>query len=238
MKTTNKAGPFVPGSLAAMLAAAAGCLVTGLSDPADQVAKTSASKPQEDAQTTAKAKEHIIRVESKIESVGPEVAGSFSGGFEKFSGKISVANGEIAVDKVIIDLDSTWTDTDRLTEHLRSPGFFDVANRPTASLALASLVASNAQHIVTGNLDLCGVNKSITFPAEVEVAVDAVTAKSEFAIDRKDFNITYPCKPNDLIRDNVVLKLARKATPGEPRSENRQSNKPPVGLEAFRESPL
>lgn len=55
-------------------------------------------------------------------------------------------------------------------------------------------------------------SKSISFPAKIQVADDTVTVDSEFAINRKDFNINYPDKPNDLIRDNVVLKLAIKAT--------------------------
>ena len=77
---------------------------------------------------------------------------------------------------------------------------------------------------LTGDLELHGVTKSITFPADVQVAEDAVTVKAEFAINRKDFNINFPGKPNDLIRDNVVLKLDIKATPGEPRPEDQLAN--------------
>jgi hypothetical protein len=37
--------------------------------------------------------------------------------------------------------------------------------------------------------------------------------KSEFAINRKDFNIVYPGKPDDLIKDEVLLKLDIAAKP-------------------------
>jgi hypothetical protein len=37
--------------------------------------------------------------------------------------------------------------------------------------------------------------------------------KSEFDINRKDFGIVYPGKPDDLIRDEVVIRLDLKATP-------------------------
>ncbi len=40
---------------------------------------------------------------------------------------------------------------------------------------------------------------------------DSVSGTSEFAINRKDFKIVYPGKPDDLIRDDVVLKLSLKA---------------------------
>jgi hypothetical protein len=38
-----------------------------------------------------------------------------------------------------------------------------------------------------------------------------VTFDTEFAINRKDFGIVYPGKTDDLIRDEVVLRLNVKA---------------------------
>ena len=73
---------------------------------------------------------------------------------------------------------------------------------------------------MTGNLDLHGVTKSISFPADIQISDNEVAVKAEFAINRKDFNINYPGRPNDLIRDNVVIKLDLKATPGPPRPED------------------
>jgi len=60
---------------------------------------------------------------------------------------------------------------------------------------------------VTGNLELHGVTKSITFPATITVQGDTVAVKAEFAINRKDFGIVYPGKPDDLIKDDVLLRL-------------------------------
>jgi polyisoprenoid-binding protein YceI len=75
-------------------------------------------------------------------------------------------------------------------------------------------VARKAPHTVTGRLDLHGVQKTITLPAHINVAADAVTVNSEFAINRKDFGIVYAGKADDLIRDEVVLKLSVKAPRG------------------------
>ena len=36
------------------------------------------------------------------------------------------------------------------------------------------------------------------------MGVDKVEADAEFAINRKDFNITYPGKPDDLINDDEI----------------------------------
>ena len=36
---------------------------------------------------------------------------------------------------------------------------------------------------------------------------DTVKTKAEFSINRKDFNIVYKGKPDDLIREEVVIKF-------------------------------
>ena len=64
---------------------------------------------------------------------------------------------------------------------------------------------------MTGNLTLHGVTKSIQFPAKIAVAPEAATLDSEFFINRKDFGINYPGMTNDLIRDEVVIRLAVRA---------------------------
>ena len=121
-------------------------------------------------------------------------------------------------------MQSTWADDDRLTGHLKSPDFFDVQQFPVATFTATTIEQSGAPQKVTGNLDLHGVKKSVSFPANIRVANDAVTVKAEFAINRRDFNINYPGMPNDLIRDNVVLKLDIKATPGPARPEDQLTN--------------
>jgi polyisoprenoid-binding protein YceI len=51
------------------------------------------------------------------------------------------------------------------------------------------------------------VTKSISFPATIKINSDAVDVDTEFAINRKDFGIVYPGMPDDLIKDDVLLKL-------------------------------
>ena len=69
-----------------------------------------------------------------------------------------------------------------------------------------------ATHTVTGELDLHGVKKTISFPATLAVTADGATGTAEFSINRKDFGLVYPGKPDDLIRDDVGIKLSLKAT--------------------------
>ena len=86
----------------------------------------------------------------------------------------------------------------------------DVAKFPKASFASTSIKAGGekgASHTVTGNLTLHGVTKSITFPATIKTTGTGIDADAEFAINRKDFGLVYAGKPDDLIRDDVVIKL-------------------------------
>ena len=66
---------------------------------------------------------------------------------------------------------------------------------------------------VTGNLDLHGVTKSISFPASISVGEQEITATAEFSINRFDFGIVYPGMTDDLIREEVVISFDLKATP-------------------------
>ena len=71
-------------------------------------------------------------------------------------------------------------------------------------------------HVITGNLDLHGVSKSISFPATVRLSAAGVEVDSEFAINRKDFSIVYAGMPDDLIKDDVLMKITLRAKPATP----------------------
>jgi len=204
------------------LAALAACMLAGCSDPADKVHKASASDPKKsNSGSPSPGKEYVVRAESTIGFVGSKVTRSHNGGFKNFAGKINVASGKVAgTPEFKIAMQSTWADDQRLERHLKSPDFFDVATYPVTTFTVTGIEAAGAQQKVTGNLNLHGVSKSISFPADLRVADDSVTIKAEFAINRRDFNINYPGMPNDLIRDNVVIKLDLQATPGASRPQD------------------
>lgn len=147
---------------------------------------------------------------SKLGFVGAKVTGTHDGAFNKFKGTITAPDGKVESAKVdvTIDMSSVTTDNERLTGHLKSPDFFDVAQFPTARFTSTRIEPKeDGTARVTGNLTLHGMTKQISFPATVMVSGDSATAKAEFGINRKDFGIVYAGKPDDLIRDEVLLKL-------------------------------
>lgn len=158
----------------------------------------------------------VIASDSKVEWVGSKVTGSHDGGFEKVSGTITLVNGtpEGSIVDVAIDATSLWSDNENLTGHLKSADFFDVATYPEARFTSTAIAAApEGGYSITGDLTLHGVTKSITFPATITVAESEVTANAEFSIKRFDWNIVYAGKADDLIRDDVLIKLAIVARP-------------------------
>jgi polyisoprenoid-binding protein YceI len=153
---------------------------------------------------------------SKVGFVGAKITGTHEGGFKTLQGKVTLPGNtpEKGSVKVEIDTTSVYTDAEKLTGHLKSPDFFDVEKFPKATFESTEVKVGGeggATHTVTGNLNLRGVSRSITFPARVKLEGDTFSLDAEFKINRKEFGIVYAGKADDLIKDDVVMKLAIKA---------------------------
>jgi polyisoprenoid-binding protein YceI len=178
-------------------------------------ASTPASNAAVAAQPASKSGETlpVTPENSKVLFTGSKVTGKHEGGFNKFNGSINLVNGKPEESSVSVDIEtpSVFTDTDDLTKHLQTGDFFESAKFPKASFASTKIVSDSAKgannYTVTGDLELRGVKKSVTFPATIVVDNSNVSVKSEFSINRKDFGIVYAGKADDLIRDDVVIKL-------------------------------
>lgn len=155
---------------------------------------------------------------SKIEFVGSQVTGHHDGSFGDFSGQIDYhGTPENSRVNVTIKTASLVADDPKLTEHLKTADFFDVAKIPEATFVSTAIKPGGdkgASHTVTGNLTLHGVTKAITFPATISVTPDAATVESSFSINRKDFGINYAGPADNLIRNDVVLTFHIRATKG------------------------
>ncbi len=177
-------------------------------------AATKADDPASAPATKSAADSAVERLEfseatSKLEFVGSKVTASHPGGFAKFSGTIELdpANLTASRVKVSIDVHSAFSDSEKLTGHLLSADFFDAAAHPEATFDLTKITATDGAYELAGTLQIRGMTKSISFPAKIDVADSAVTATAEFSINRKDFNMAYPGRADDLIRDDVLIKL-------------------------------
>ena len=205
------------GILALMLS---GLLLVACSNPsADKSKAVTGEASSATPQSPASGEKYTINSQnSKIEFVASKVTGSHHGEFQDFSGAIDFAGQpEKSRVSVTINTASVKTDTDQLTQHLKTPDFFDVAKFPQATFTSTEIKSGGdkgASHTITGNFQLHGVTKSISFPATISVTPETINVDSTFSINRKDFGINYAGAADNLIRDDVVMSLHIKAGKG------------------------
>ncbi len=144
---------------------------------------------------------------TKITFVGthaaPKAKDPRTGTFEKFSGKAEVDVEKKTVKSVSVEIDMTAFKTfdPKLTNHLKSPEFFDVEQYPTARFESTKIeVGQGGEHTVTGNLTLLKTTKEISFPLKMDAANNAMSLSAEFVIDRIDFGVGLDEKLNTVER--------------------------------------
>jgi polyisoprenoid-binding protein YceI len=142
--------------------------------------------------------------------VGTKKDGKHDGGFKKFSGAVVVPDGDLTKAKIEVEIDTTsiYTDTEKLTTHLKSPDFFGVKANPKSKFVSAKIEKGDDGYTITGDLTLNGKTKSITFPAKLAEKDGELSLSSEFKINRLDFGMTYG---KGMIDDDVALKVTVKA---------------------------
>ena len=190
-------------------------LTYACANPAADKPKATVGNAQPEANSANSAAIETLAItpeNSKVEFVASKVTRSHEGSFKQFTGKIELVPNSIPDSRVSVDIEAASVEVDdpQLTAHLKTPDFFDVAKYPKATFSSTKIepgTSGGANYTVTGNFDLHGVKKSITFPATIQVTPDDSSVTAEFAINRKDFGIVYAGKADDLIRDEVVIKL-------------------------------
>lgn len=201
-----------------LFAATLAASIVGCNDPtkgktkaevSEPTASTAAAPARPEAVTTTYA---FDASSSKIGWTGSKVTGKHDGGFGEFRGAVQLVDGDPEKSRVTVEITpaSVTADADKLVEHLKSADFFDVAKFPKVTFTSTSIKkggTDGATHTITGNLSFHGVEKAVTFPATVKIEGDRIDVQGEFSLNRKDFGIAYPGKQDDLIRDDVLVRL-------------------------------
>jgi polyisoprenoid-binding protein YceI len=204
--------------------------------------KATTTDAREVAPKTADETWNVNTGGSKIEWIGTKVTGYHTGEVPVKTGEIYVAEGKVTGGKFVLDLAGMTVSgpkgvdagsNAKLLGHLKSADFFDVEKHPEAAFELTGLKpfegavkdtadprqeeineykVGNPTHTVNGNLTIKGATKNIEFPARITVSGNTAEAVAKFNIDRRQWNITYPGKPDDLIRNDIHLGIAIKAS--------------------------
>ncbi|MBM4392905.1 MAG: YceI family protein [Deltaproteobacteria bacterium] len=139
---------------------------------------------------------------SSISAKGAKITKTHDINFPEFSGSLKVEGDKLAGVEVVVKMAALVSDSEKLTGHLKNQDFFSVDTMPESKF-----VGTVADGAVTGDLTLHGVTKQLSFPATVSIDATTVSAETEFTINRQDFGVSYPGKPDDLIQDSVVIKV-------------------------------
>ncbi|HVT43758.1 MAG TPA: YceI family protein [Thermoanaerobaculia bacterium] len=183
-----------------------------------EASDTAPAQVGEPMQPTATASESkvsgpVIRERSSIRFIGANVLLEEHGEFTEFDGSIEYVDGRPAGVHFEIAPGSASTGKERLNQHLRSGDFFESEKYPKATFHSTSIAPAAgatpdaATHTISGELTLKGVTRPVTFPARAELTADGVHVTSEFRINRHDWNVSYRGAPDNLIRDDVVIRL-------------------------------
>jgi polyisoprenoid-binding protein YceI len=155
---------------------------------------------------------------SIIKWIGTKVTGKHNGTIKISEGSITVDGSNITGGKFVIDMASISNEDlkdaekrGKLEGHLKSEDFFDVAKFPTAKFEITSVTAPDVDGAtnITGNLEIKGITKSITFPAKITFDANKkpVSATANFNIDRTQWNVIYKGMANDIISNDINLDL-------------------------------
>ncbi len=149
-----------------------------------------------EATATTESTTYTVDTEkSTVEWTGKKLAYGHTGVIQIKDGEVSVENGTLKAGNFTIDMntmDETTTASDeekeqKLVGHLKSDDFFKVGQFPTSEFAITKVENGN----ISGNLTILDVTKEISFPAQVNVTDNELTANAEFTINRTDWGIKY-----------------------------------------------
>ena len=104
--------------------------------------------------------------------------------------------------EVTIEVESIYTDTEKLTAHLKSPDFFGVKDNPKAKFTSTKIDKTDKGTTITGDLTMNGKTKSVAIPVTVSNAGGTLKISGAVTVDKKDFGMVYG---GGKIDDNVAI---------------------------------
>ncbi len=153
------------------------------------------------APAIAKKKDTSLTVsaeKSRVDWIGSKKADFHTGYFTIKSGTVQVDGGKLKGGKFVIDLANLKvTDAgggERLTGHLKTADFFDVAKFGEATYEITSVNYTGASTAdITGNLSLKGTTLPVKFQAQIRNLDEkgGLFAQAFFSLDRTLFGVNY-----------------------------------------------
>lgn len=141
----------------------------------------------------------IDTTSSVLEWTGKKVTGSHTGVLKLSDGSITMENGMPVAGEFTLNMGTIKNkdladtkDAAKLERHLKSDDFFNVPEYPVGKFTLNSAEkTSETNYTITGELEIKGIKKAITFPATITQKDGVYTANADVVINRADWGIKY-----------------------------------------------
>lgn len=162
-----------------------------------------------------------VRVDTHHSNIGFEVP--IMGGLSQVNGKFSKFEADLRYDRkdvtkasVTVKIDAASVDTgiDQRDAHLRTKDFFDTENHPEIVFVSRKVEAKGSNYLLTGDLTMHGVTKSVRIPFSVTGYVEDkqkgtfVTGfQGSLTLNRRDYGINYSHQIPGFIGDDVRVRL-------------------------------
>ncbi len=120
------------------------------------------------------------------------------GVFRRFGGEVRLEDGrpETASGRVTVEVASIDTGIRMRDNHLRSTDFFDAERYPQATFVTTAVRPEDGRLVVSGELTIRGVTRSLTVPVEVTVTADALLISGSLTVNRREFGVAYQSRLN------------------------------------------
>jgi polyisoprenoid-binding protein YceI len=142
---------------------------------------------------------------STMNWLGKKVTGQHNGTIKIAGGEVGLDNSGMVVGgsfemdmKTITDIDLTDAEwNNKLITHLKSEDFFSAEKFPKSKFEITKVeplsdpAKPNFNNMISGNLSIKGITKSISFPASIKMENGALTSFADFEIDRTQWDIKY-----------------------------------------------
>ncbi len=162
-----------------------------------------AEETQTEATSNADVEDAVVYTvdpaRSELKWKGTKVTGEHFGTINVQEGTLSVKDDALVGGKVLVNMnsivvldleDSTYNAN--LVGHLKSEDFFNVENHGTSTLEITDIKAGEGSaKTVNARLTIKGITNEVSFPADIEISEDKVSAKGTVTLDRTLWEIKY-----------------------------------------------
>lgn len=193
-------------------------IVAGCGKPPEKTAATlvesqpaAVSEPAPPPQGPAKS--YKLADDTQLNFTGYKVTGKKEGSFFQFEGGVTIHddNLETARMELTIFMEAMITDDDTLTEVLLSDKFFNVKVHPDGRFVSTGVRKTDDGFIITGDLTLNGVTKTLEFPATMTLTNNEWRMNTDFQADRQWWNLTYKGLGEHVMLDRVDIQVIARA---------------------------